>query len=399
MEIYQGLEVSQLRRIFEGIVPIAEVNRHLENAERLSRDECAFDLALRELQLAEESLRRYCEWTGYHYRKWERYAECYHHQYAKVIKMGTTRVGNTLIVEGYQAKRYYRLMDYLRTTRNSIPRNLKKFREIKQKKPHIEKRKQFFLRRRQEYEDTAIAVYRALGKEDLLAACQAILKLNSIREKATGGYINCPDKVAPDLAHLQNKVWGLVGVKVREVEELLDSAENAISSGMKDEARHDLQAAKEWLPRLVGPSDNECRLALEEPQLRDRVERLEKRLAGRVDLISGLYRSTWGDSALITNLGGGRYYFEVWQGSGAHPPDKSRWYNIGEGSMGKDGIYCVHTVVGGYAGVNIITESYWETMDERTIKQTRFRFYHKDHKPDLDVGWRKGPAFHLVEKK
>lgn len=82
---------------------------------------------------------------------------------------------------------------------------------------------------------------------------------------------------------------------------------------------------------------------------------------------------------------------------------KSLWYSIGEGNLLEDGrrIYVDHEGVKGYGGQTvIITESYWTIINERTLKQTKFRFYAEGHKPDdITARWREGPGWDLVPKE
>jgi hypothetical protein len=114
-------------------------------------------------------------------------------------------------------------------------------------------------------------------------------------------------------------------------------------------------------------------------------------------LNSGRFRSQSGDSANITDLGGGKYRFEVWQGSG-EKPGTHLWYNIGEGTTGSDGlIHCVHLSVVGHVNPHIITESYFKVVDPATLQQVRYRLYTEATKPTSpDVGWQAGPTWRFV---
>jgi len=114
------------------------------------------------------------------------------------------------------------------------------------------------------------------------------------------------------------------------------------------------------------------------------------------NLSSGLFQSNMGDTALIRNMGGGKYYFEIWQGSVARPSVQG-WYNIGEGILGSDGlIHCIHMNVVGYANPNDQTESYWQIVDGQTITQVRYRRYAKNVRPDPNWGWQSGPTFKFM---
>jgi len=274
-------EISQLRRMYEKADPAAEVTRRLAEAERLSRDVCAFDLALGELELRLDHSRNLV--LGFK-AFLSALAEPSDQKQdedpnpLRTVAIGTRRIAGRIITDNPQAQRYYDLQDTLAQMRSSILHNLEKFHEIKQMRKVIEERKEFFLRRRQEYEATALIAKAALNEGDLKTACHAILGLKSIKDKATEGYINCPDKVAPNLEQLESRVWDLLHVKIAEVERLLDYAENAINSDTTDEARRALGTAREKIPLLVGPAGNQCSPPLEAPQLWDRLEKLEKRL-------------------------------------------------------------------------------------------------------------------------
>jgi hypothetical protein len=114
-------------------------------------------------------------------------------------------------------------------------------------------------------------------------------------------------------------------------------------------------------------------------------------------LSSGRFKSDAGDSALINDLGGGRYHFQAWQGAG-DKPEANAWHNEGVGTMGSDGlIHCIHSSVIGYANPHIITESYFQIIDSVSIKQVKYRFYTEDTKPvSQDSGWREGPTWSFV---
>ncbi len=117
------------------------------------------------------------------------------------------------------------------------------------------------------------------------------------------------------------------------------------------------------------------------------------------NLSSGYFQSTMGDTAMIRNIGGGKYRFDVWQGSAASPSVQG-WYNIGEGTLGSDGfIHCIHRNVDGYFNPNDQTESYWQIVDNQTIRQVRYRRYAKGVIPDPNWGWQQnGPTFKLIAR-
>ena len=168
-----------------------------------------------------------------------------------------------------------------------------KFQEIKQLRDVTEKRKEFFLLRKKEYLGTALATHAAIEEGDLKRACYGILGLQSIKEKATEGYIDCPNKLAPDLEKLEERVFDLYWERVLDVDELLEQAKNAIADDQLNEARSFLRAARDKIPDLIYPQDNKCSPGLDGPRLLGEIEKLEERLGTRVDPESSVPEESW----------------------------------------------------------------------------------------------------------